>query len=126
MNTIKIQDQTYPIRLPDFATREELVESYANSGKAQRTVGYILVAITGVCCPGLLQGLEMGSYEDTLDPLRWGRALYSQLRENEIPTAEVMTQGAELLKVILEDLYPRELEVEEGKPSSPPGEEDRI
>ena len=64
MNTIKIQDQTYPIRLPDFATREELVESYANSGKAQRTVGYILVAITGVCCPGLLQGLEMGSYEE--------------------------------------------------------------
>ena len=37
-----------------------------------------------------------------------------------------MTKGAELLKVILEDLYPRELEVEEGKPSSPPGEEDRI
>ena len=123
MQNIKIKDQNYPVELPDFATREELVEAYANSGKSSRTVGYILVAITGVCCPSLLQGLELGRYEDVLDPLRWGRALYSELRQNEMATGEVMNQGAELLKIILEDLYPREMEVEEGKSISPQGEE---
>jgi len=63
MQNIKIKDQKYPVELPDFATREELVEAYANSGKSSRTVGYILVAITGVCCPSLLQGLELGRYK---------------------------------------------------------------
>lgn len=123
---IHIQGQTLPVTLPDFATREELVEAYASSGETSRSVGYVLTAISGICCPELVKDIQIGSYEEVLDPLRWGRALYSKLREQGIETSEVMTQGASLLTVILKELYPREDEVSQGKPSTPLPEEDRI
>ena len=96
-----------PSRL-DFATREELVEAYVENQEQPRRHQYVLAAAVGLA--GGAEGLvDLPSHE--VDPLPYGRAVYSQLRAAGAARVALIEAGSAVVLAVSQSLWPADAEV---------------
>ncbi|NBV19948.1 hypothetical protein [Janthinobacterium sp.] len=104
---------------PLFAIREEIVLAW-HDAKAAGALQRVRSTAILLSCPKLLKESGYDYARAKFDPLNFGGAAYSWLREKHGATlAEVATAGDALIVAMSEDLFPREAEVQERKGFSP-------
>lgn len=124
---VNLLKRQHAVILPGYAEREEIAAATwtVQRSKSPRA-GHALLRIYAACI-GLSTrlGRESGvDYGDcSCDPMVYGGRVYGWLREQGATAEEVSTAGIEILKVVLESLFPREVEVEAEKKDSVDGGE---
>lgn len=108
---IDIAGTSYPITLPDFATREDIALAWYTSASAadgpalRRVAG----AAVGLCSPA---GRRAGASFDGNGLLLYGGKVYGWMREQGMTVEAVLTVGADVVKLCADSVFPREAEVE--------------
>jgi hypothetical protein len=108
---IKAAGKDWPVTLPDFADREDIVLAWhaalaASDGAALRRVACAALGLsTGI-------GRQSGAAWTGTGILLYGGAVYSWLRGQKMTIAEVVAAGTEVVNMLSADLFAREAEVE--------------
>ncbi len=109
--TVKLLGRDWPVSLPDFATREEVVVAYSESASGAKT----RILRVYAAALGLSTGIgkaARASYADVkCDPYVYGGQVYAWLREKGVTPADVATAAIPLVTLFAEALFPREEEV---------------
>ncbi len=108
---IDLAGKSYPITLPDFATREDIALAWhtaatAADGSALRRVAG---AAVGLCSPA---GRRAGASFDGTGLLLYGGKVYGWMREQGMTVEAVLGVGADVVKLCADSVFPREAEVE--------------
>ena len=108
---IDIAGTSYPITLPDFATREDIALAWYTSASAAdaSTLRRVAGAAVGLCSP---VGRRAGASFDGNGLLLYGGKVYGWMREQGMTMEAVLTVGSDLYKLCADSVFPREAEVE--------------
>lgn len=114
--TVTLLGHEWPIILPDFGTREDLVRAWlslSNETRKHVSVGHanrVCAAALGLCS-GIGRQAKAEYRDAGFDVLAYGQAVYHYLREQGVGI-EALTEGAlVVLRACLAALPPREKEV---------------
>lgn len=120
--TVEILGRTWPVKLPDMATREELGLAWY---QAERVVGKqpfrlcrVAAAALGLCTTGA-RDLEVSYTGLGCDVLAYGGAVYDRLREAGAEPLAIVQSGRAVMMLVAANRTPRPSEVEAGKAGSP-------
>jgi len=108
--TITIGGREYPLSLPDFDKREDLVLAWhgAPTGAGLRRIA---AAALGLCTPlGKRLGVDWSA--NGCDLLTYGGKVYSALREQKCSLSDIVGQGAKAVSMCADAMFPREVEVD--------------
>lgn len=109
--TVKLGNTTWPVTLPEFAVREELVAAWGACPEDDfMRLRRIAAAAVGLCTQvGKRAKLDYAKHR--CDPVVYGGAAWSFLHEQGESLTDVVKAGAEIVSAIALQLAPRASEV---------------
>lgn len=116
---IELLGRKHGVLLPDFATREELVASFAaTTSRGGTAVLRCYAALIGLCTRiGRESGADYAAHR--FDPLAYGGQVYGWLREQDVSVANIGTVGIRLLNMVVLETFPRKAETDDALGKSP-------
>ena len=123
--TITIAGKAYPVTLPDFATRDDIVIAWHEAaGKSDASkLRRVAAAAIGLCTTA---GRNADASFDGAGLLLYGAKVYNSLRERGASIASIIEAGGVVVSVCSEGLFAREAEVEARAGFSDPSGGDSI
>jgi hypothetical protein len=110
-----------PVRLPDFADREDLARAFIESEKGgHRSIMRVYSAYLGLCTP-LGKAARADFIKHRCDVLAYGGAVYGYLRGEGVTAAQIASEALPLVGHVFEHLAPREQEVAAQEDFTAPG-----
>lgn len=110
-------------KLPNFATRQELIQLYAEASAGENGGSDLIRAMAatlGACWWGKSQALEVDYFDHRKDLIRFGDLVLGELEDAGLEVAAIMTAGGECVSKIV-DSIPTEAEVKDKQDFSTAG-----
>lgn len=112
--TVIILDQQFPVRLPNFAAREDLVDAAVRALNADNATSYRRVCAAALALCSSLGPLTGADYKRSgFDVLDYGGVAYSYLREKGATLDDIYQKGQAVIVALRFQLWPRKPEVDE-------------
>ena len=123
--TITIAGKAYPVTLPDFVIRDDIVIAWheAASKNDASKLRRVAAAAIGLCT---MAGAKSGASFDGSALLLYGGKVYTSLREQGATISAILEAGGEVVSVCSDGLFAREAEVEARAGFSDPSGGDSI
>ena len=102
-------------KLPNFATRQELIQLYAGAagdGDESADLLRAMAATLGACWWGREKALEVDYFEHRKDLIRFGDLVLSELEDSGVDVAYIVRAGGECVSRVASSI-PGEQEVKE-------------
>lgn len=123
--TITIAGKAYPVTLPDFATRDDIVIAWheATTKNDASKLRRVAAAAIGLCTTA---GAKSGASFDGTALILYGGKVYTSLREQGASISSIIVAGSEVVSVCSHELFAREAEVDARASFSDPSGGDSI
>mgnify|MGYP001766746316 CR=1 FL=1 len=109
---VKIGPNSWPVSLPDFITREDILFKWHEAQDDVLVTRRVSAAAVGLCTR--VGKLAKADYaRSRCDVLVYGGQVYTYLREQGVPLEEVLRAGFEIVSCMVNHVAPRASEVEE-------------
>lgn len=112
---LAIGDLEEVFKLPNFATRQELIKLYANASggdDAGSDLIRAMAATLGACWWGKSQALDVDYFEHRKDLIRFGDLVLGELEDAGLEVSAIMSAGGECVSRIVASI-PTEAEVKD-------------
>lgn len=106
---------------PQFVVKEELVVAYGDALDRKGHRLRVAAAVLGICSPELQREARADYRAASFDPLAYGGAVYSFLRQRGATAREVIEQAEALVVELTDEIFPRQSEVIAAVGNSVPG-----
>lgn len=124
--TIRLLDQDWPVNLPDFAARDEMLEAAREASDAQSpSVLRVCAALVALCSP-VGRELRVDYVKARCNPLVYGGAAYSRLLERGATSEQIVAAAGVILPLLRTSRFPTVPEVAETVDFSPAAEDGPI
>jgi len=110
-HTVELKGQRYPVQLPGFAEREDVVVAWQSANGESRRQTWALMAGLGLSVPGLGAPGATAFHATGFDPITYGRQVYNHLLPLGHDREELMTAAVQVIEIVCTTLFPRETEV---------------
>lgn len=110
--SVKLGPNSWPVTLPDFAIREELVVAWTDAGEDFMALRRVCAAAVGLCTRvGRLSKADFARHNCNVRS--YGGAVYNYLHDQGESLETVMRAGYAILAHIAEQMAPRKEEVDD-------------
>jgi len=123
--TITIAGKAYPVTLPDFVLRDDIVIAWYEAAPKNDAskLRRVAAAAIGLCTTA---GAKSGAKFDGEALLLYGGKVYTSLREQGASISSIIESGGALVSICSDGLFAREAEVEARAGFSDPSGGDSI